>query len=91
MHLLSVRAILGMRDRGYSSYCSSKGGLALLVKQHAVELARHGIVFNDTLGCAIRATFFIDKRGTLVDEFRTDGLGVARESSRYREAFAKLA
>ena len=40
VHLLSVRAQLGMRDRGYSAYCSSKGGLVLLVKQHAVELAR---------------------------------------------------
>jgi gluconate 5-dehydrogenase len=46
VHLLSVRAMLGMRDRGYSSYCSSKGGLALLVRQHAVELARHGINVN---------------------------------------------
>ena len=40
VHLLSVRAMLGMRDRGYSSYCSSKGGLVLLVRQHAVELTR---------------------------------------------------
>jgi len=46
VHLLSVRAQLGMRDRGYSAYCSSKGGLVLLVKQHAVELARHGINVN---------------------------------------------
>ncbi len=48
-------------------------------------------VFNDALGCAIRATFIIDKAGVLVDEFRTDSLGTAREASRYREAFAKLA
>ncbi len=47
-------------------------------------------VFNDSLGCAIRATFFIDKNGTIVDEFRTDSLGTARESARYREAFATL-
>lgn len=46
VHILSVRAQLGMRDRGYSSYCASKGGLVLLVKQHAVELARHGINVN---------------------------------------------
>ena len=39
VHLLSVRAQLGLRERGYSAYCSSKGGLALLVKQHAMELA----------------------------------------------------
>jgi mycoredoxin-dependent peroxiredoxin len=48
-------------------------------------------VFNEALGCAIRATFFIDRSGTIVDEFHTDELGTARESGRYREAFAKLA
>ena len=47
-------------------------------------------VFNDALGCAIRATFFVDKAGVLVDEFRTDSLGTAREAASYREAFAKL-
>ena len=47
-------------------------------------------VFNDALGCAIRATFIVDKAGVLVDEFRTDSLGTAREAGRYREAFAKL-
>jgi gluconate 5-dehydrogenase len=46
MHLLSVRARLGLRDRGYSAYCSTKGGLAMLVKQHALELAPHGITVN---------------------------------------------
>jgi gluconate 5-dehydrogenase len=46
VHLLSVRAQLGLKDRGYSAYCSSKGALAMLVKQHAVELARRGITVN---------------------------------------------
>jgi gluconate 5-dehydrogenase len=46
IHLLSVRAQLGLRDRGYSAYCSTKGGLLMLVKQHAMELARHGITVN---------------------------------------------
>ncbi len=43
VHLLSVRAQLGMRDRGYSAYCATKGALVMLIKQHAVELvgARH--------------------------------------------------
>ena len=54
MHLLSVRAQLGMRDRGYSAYCSSKGGLALLVKQHAVELAPHGINVNGVAPTVVR-------------------------------------
>ncbi len=46
VHLLSVRAKLGLRNRGYSAYCSTKGGLAMLIKQHAMELASHGITVN---------------------------------------------
>ena len=46
VHLLSVRAQLGLRDRGYSAYCSTKGGLVMLIKQHAMELARNGITVN---------------------------------------------
>ena len=47
-------------------------------------------VFNEELGCAIRATFVIDRDGNVVDEFRTDSLGTAREADRYTEALAKL-
>jgi len=54
VHLLSVRALLGVRDRGYSSYCSSKGGLALLVRQHAVELAAAGINVNGVAPTVVR-------------------------------------
>jgi gluconate 5-dehydrogenase len=46
MHLLSVRAQLGLRDRGYSAYCATKGALVMLIKQHAMELARHNIQVN---------------------------------------------
>jgi NAD(P)-dependent dehydrogenase (short-subunit alcohol dehydrogenase family) len=46
VHLLSVRALLGLRGKGYSAYASSKGGLLMLVKQHASELAPHGINVN---------------------------------------------
>lgn len=46
IHLLSVRAQLGLRGRGYSAYCSSKGGLVMLIRQHACELAPHGITVN---------------------------------------------
>ena len=53
-------------------------------------VAREYGVFNDTLGCAIRATFFINKSGEIVDEFHTDALSTARETGRYREAFAKV-
>jgi len=60
VHLLSVRAQLGMRDRGYSAYCSSKGGLALLVRQHAVELARHGINVNGVAPTVVRTRMASD-------------------------------
>ena len=46
IHLLSVRAQLGLRDRGYSAYCATKGALVMLVKQHAMELARDNIQVN---------------------------------------------
>ena len=46
VHLLSVRSQLGLRDRGYSAYCSTKGGLVMLIKQHAMELAPHGVTVN---------------------------------------------
>jgi NAD(P)-dependent dehydrogenase (short-subunit alcohol dehydrogenase family) len=54
VHLLSVRAQLGLRDRGYSAYCSSKGGLAMLIRQHAMELARHGITVNGVAPTVVR-------------------------------------
>ena len=46
VHLLSVRSQLGMRGFGYSAYCATKGALVMLVKQHAMELAPHGITVN---------------------------------------------
>ena len=46
VHMLSVRSLLGMRGYGYSAYCATKGALVMLVKQHAVELAPHGITVN---------------------------------------------
>ena len=46
VHFLSVRSQLGLRFRGYSAYCSTKGGQVMMVKQHAMELAPHGITVN---------------------------------------------
>lgn len=54
LHLLSVRAQLGLRGRGYSAYCSSKGALGMLVKQHASELAPHGITVNGVAPTVVR-------------------------------------
>ena len=46
IHILSVRSQLALRGRGYSAYCATKGGLVMLVKQHAMELAPHNITVN---------------------------------------------
>lgn len=54
VHLLSVRSQLGLRGRGYSAYCSSKGGLVMLIRQHASELAPHGITVNGIAPTVVR-------------------------------------
>lgn len=46
VHLLSVRSQLALRGRGYSAYCSTKAGMVLMLKQHAMELAPHKIHVN---------------------------------------------
>lgn len=55
IHLLSVRSQLALRDRGYSAYCATKGGLLMLVKQHAMELAPHNITVNGVAPTFIRS------------------------------------
>ena len=54
IHLLSVRAQLGLRGRGYSAYCSTKGGLVMLIRQHASELGKHGICVNGIAPTVVR-------------------------------------
>jgi NAD(P)-dependent dehydrogenase (short-subunit alcohol dehydrogenase family) len=54
VHLLSVRAQLGLRGRGYSAYCATKGGLVMLIRQHASELAEHGITVNGIAPTVVR-------------------------------------
>jgi NAD(P)-dependent dehydrogenase (short-subunit alcohol dehydrogenase family) len=73
VHLLSVRSLLGLRGKGYSAYCSSKGGLLMLVRQHASELAPHGINVN-----GIAPTFVMTEMiGHVLDdpEFQKNVLG----------------
>jgi len=45
IHITSVRSLLGIR-RGYIAYCSSKGGMNLMVKQLATEWAKYNITVN---------------------------------------------
>ena len=45
IHISSVRSLLGI-PRGYISYCSSKGGMNLMIKQLATEWAPHNITVN---------------------------------------------
>src|SRR5437763_8751627 len=69
VHLLSVRSQLGLRGRGYSAYTSTKGGLGLLVKQHAAELASHGITVNGVAPTFVRTEMARDYLED--DAFRT--------------------
>jgi NAD(P)-dependent dehydrogenase (short-subunit alcohol dehydrogenase family) len=46
IHIGSVRTLLGLRGRGYSAYCATKGGLGILCKQLAAEWAPHKINVN---------------------------------------------
>ena len=45
IHISSVRSLLGIH-RGYIAYCSSKGGMNLMIKQLATEWAKHNITVN---------------------------------------------
>jgi len=53
-------------------------------------VARAYGVFNEQLGCAKRATFVLDTRGTVVDKFESVNLGTPRERAEYEAALAKL-
>jgi NAD(P)-dependent dehydrogenase (short-subunit alcohol dehydrogenase family) len=63
IHITSVRSLLGIR-RGYVAYCSSKGGMNLMVKQLATEWAQYHINVN-----GIAPTF---TRTELVKEYLED-------------------
>ncbi len=54
------------------------------------EVSRAYGVFNEQLGAANRATFVIDKAGTIVDVFESPNLGTPREKAAYDAALAKL-
>ena len=52
INISSMKSILGVSDAGYSAYCASKGGVNMLTKQTACELAAYNITVN-----AIAPTF----------------------------------
>lgn len=45
IHISSVRSMLGLR-RGFIAYCSSKGGMNLMIKQLATEWGKYNITVN---------------------------------------------
>ena len=53
-------------------------------------VARAYGVFNEKLGCANRATFVVDRDGTIVDTFASADLATPRERATYVAALAKL-
>jgi len=63
IHVTSVRSLLGLH-RGYASYCASKGGMNIMIKQLATEWAKHNITVN-----GIAPTF---TRTDLVKEYLED-------------------
>jgi len=54
------------------------------------EVAKAYGVFNDTLGCANRATFVIDKQGKVAATFATADLTTPRQRADYEAALATL-
>jgi mycoredoxin-dependent peroxiredoxin len=54
------------------------------------DVAKAYGVFNDALGCANRATFVIDRTGTVVDSFASPDLATPREKARYDQALGSL-
>jgi NAD(P)-dependent dehydrogenase (short-subunit alcohol dehydrogenase family) len=53
IHISSVRSLLGIH-RGFAEYCSSKGGMNLMVKQLATEWAKYRITVNGIAPTFIR-------------------------------------
>jgi peroxiredoxin len=53
-------------------------------------VARAYGVFNEALGCADRATFVIDKSGTVVATFASPEMLTPRNRADYEAALAKL-
>jgi peroxiredoxin len=56
---------------------------------HGATAKAYG-VFNEDLGCANRATFVIDKTGTVRATFASANLGTPRERAEYDAALAQL-
>jgi peroxiredoxin len=55
------------------------------------QVAKAYGVFNETLGCANRQTFVIDKEGTIVATFASADLRTPRQRAEYRAALDKVA
>jgi NAD(P)-dependent dehydrogenase (short-subunit alcohol dehydrogenase family) len=54
IHIGSIRSLLGIH-RGYIAYCTSKGGMNLMIKQLASEWAKHNITVNGIAPTFIRS------------------------------------
>jgi len=82
IHMLSVSAHRGFFGKGYSAYCSTKGALIMLVRQHALELAPHQIQVN-----GIAPTYVVTDmiRGKLADPVLKEELTASIPAGRIPE------
>jgi peroxiredoxin len=56
---------------------------------HGAAARAYG-VFDEELGCARRATFVIDKQGTVVESFASADLRTPRDKEEYQKALSRL-
>lgn len=63
VHVGSVRSQLALRGRGYAAYCAAKGGLVVLCRQLAAELAPHQITVNVVAPTFVRTPQVADMLG----------------------------
>lgn len=59
IHVTSVRGLLGI-SRGYISYCVSRGGMNMMIKQLATEWAKYGITVNGIAPTFTRTSLVAD-------------------------------
>ena len=85
----SVRSQLALRGRGFAAYCAAKGGLSVLTKQLAAELAEHRVNVNalaPTFNMYAAGGAMARGSGVLQEPRRADSDGSRRRNERHRRS-----